>query len=107
MITWIVWICIAGLVFGVAGWLGVFILPLLFIGWKYFQRQGVEQSLRREEQAMDMIIAKAIDDGDSDKSLRTLYELRKEIRTNLPLYLAKVQMIKAVALSQDEEPEED
>lgn len=108
MIALVIWICIAGLVFGIAGWLGVFIMPLLFIGWKYWQRQSVEGALLREEKAMDAIIAQAKADDRRDAVVRDLYEMRALIRTNLPLYLTQAAVLKAAFQHAAEgEPDDD
>lgn len=90
MVTWIVWVCIAGLVFGIAGWLGIFIMPLLFLGWRYIQKEAL---LRREERAMDYLIDRSIDDGDA-AAVKMLREMKGLIRLNLPLYLTQAAALR-------------
>jgi hypothetical protein len=101
---WIVWICIGGIVFSVAGPVGFFIMPLLWIAWAKWEamsRAKVELALIDEEQRFDSLLLDC-----EDAEARVVFaSLRPLIRSDMKTYVEALAFLKAEMVPVNEEGE--
>ena len=97
MVKAVVWICVSGIVIGLTGFYAVFVMPLLWIGWKFSRSTFLQTPQEKAEIELDALVRVATARGAQqylgDFAFQDLARYLKAIRPMIWIDFARFAVI--------------